>query len=205
MRSFLKRSLNVFSRKIPQIRWFSIGATAGKQTYEIPRDQVGYGLTKVLIPRIDPIAPLLLSSGPRLDIFGYRYSSPYRNISEIYLDYFYFREASRILSSDFKWEFMDNRLLITPKPDVAFTLTFASAFPHNLDTFPAANIDWLQDHLLAQVKIAVGSVRRKMIIPGAQTAQKLDGDQLVQEGTEELRAAEEKLRQRTAPFPLFRN
>ena len=65
---FLKYSLEQYSRPIPMIRWFSTPAFAGIQEYALPRDTLGYGLVEVLIPRLDPIAPLLLSSGPRLDI-----------------------------------------------------------------------------------------------------------------------------------------
>lgn len=204
LRRFLQHSIELYSRKIPIIRWFSIPAYAGIQDYRVPQDTIGYGITQVMIPRIDPIAPLLLSSGPRLDIFGYRYSYPYRDINELYIDYMYFKEATRILSSDFDWEFIDGALRLHPKPDEPFTLTYASAFPRTLDSMPRDDIDWLRVHVLAQAKIAVGNTRSKFRVPGAQTEQAMDGPALVLQGTEELKAAEVDLEERTPPFPLYR-
>jgi hypothetical protein len=204
MKEFLSHALTVYSRKIPKIRWFSLPAYAGVQSYTLPRDTIGYGIINVMIPRLDPIAPLLLSSGPRLDIFGYRYSYPYRDISELFIDYWYFAEATRILSSEFDWEWMDGKLRIHPKPDTPFTLTYASAFPRDIHSFPIDDVDWLKTYILAQTKIAVGSVRRKFQIPGAQSGQPLDGIALVDEGREELRLAEQDLDARTPPFPIQR-
>ena len=200
----LQNALDKYSRLIPKIRWFSIPAFAGIQEYELPRDTIGYGVTEVMIPRLDPIAPLLLSSGPRLDIFGYRYSYPYRDINELFIDQFYFKEAARILSADFDWEFLDGALRIHPKPDEPFPLTYASAFPHDLASIPLDDQDWFRDYLLAQMKIIVGHIRRKFSIPGAQTGQQLDGREMVQEGTILLAAAEKDLLARTPPFPLYR-
>jgi|WetSurSiteA1Bulk_404760.scaffolds.fasta_scaffold00002_59 intein/homing endonuclease len=73
LKAFLEHTLSYYSRLLPKIRWYSITAYAGVQEYLLNKDTIGYGIVKVLIPRLDPIAPLLLSSGPRLDIFGYKY------------------------------------------------------------------------------------------------------------------------------------
>lgn len=200
---FLKQSLAAYSRLIPKIRYFSTPAYAGVQEYAIPRDTMGYGVVEVMIPRIDPIAPLMLSSGPRLDIFGYRYSYPYRDISELYIDYMYFQEATRILSSDFDWEFKNGMIYISPKPDEPFGLTYASAFPRDLQSIPLDDVDWVRTHLLAQTEIAVGRTRRKYRLPGAQTDQQLDGQQLVDEGQRRLEAANADLLLRTPPLPIF--
>jgi len=199
-----QQAIDKYSRLIPKLRWFSIPAFAGIQEYELPRDTIGYGVTEVLIPRLDPIAPLLLSSGPRLDIFGYRYSYPYRDINELFIDQFYFKEASRILSAEFDWEYIDGALRIYPKPDEPFPLTYASAFPRDIQSIPTDDQDWFRDYLLAQAKLIVGHIRRKFSIPGAQTGQQLDGRELVQEGTIALAAAEQDLLRRTPPFPLYR-
>ena len=108
------------------------------------------------------------------------------------------------MSANFDWEYIDGALRIHPKPDTPFTLTYASAFPRDMKTIPADDSDWFKSHVLAQAKVAVGMVRRKFTIPGAQSGQNLDGQYLVQEGREELRLAEEELMLRTAPFPLTR-
>lgn len=71
--SFLEMSLEEYSRHIPDLRWFSMPAFAGVQAYRPKPHQIGNGVVDVMVPRIDPIAPLLMSSGPRLDIFSYRY------------------------------------------------------------------------------------------------------------------------------------
>jgi hypothetical protein len=201
---FLEQSLETYSRVIPKIRWFSLPAYAGVQQYNPQRDTIGYGIVEVMIPRIDPIAPLMLSSGPRLDIFGYRYSYPYRDISELMVDYTYFQEATKILSSEFDWEWQDGALRIYPKPDEAFTLTYASAFPRDLHSIPKDDVDWVRMHVLAQAEIAVGRVRRKFSVPGAQSEQTLDGRELVMEGERRLATAEQELRLRTPPLPIFR-
>jgi hypothetical protein len=202
--TLLENSLETYSRLIPKIRWFTMPAFAGVQEYRVPRDQLGYGVVDVMIPRIDPIAPLMLSSGPRMDIFGYRYSYPYRDINELYIDYTYFKEATRILSSEFDWEFKNGAVYVTPKPDEPFTLTFASAFPRDLQSIPLDDVDWVRMHLLAQAEIALGRTRRKFRIPGAQTDQVLDGRELVQEGMARLQQAEANLLLRTPPLPIFR-
>jgi len=203
--TFITSGLERYSRLMPKLRYFSIPAFAGIQEYELPRDTIGFGVCDVMIPRLDPIAPLLLSSGPRLDIFGYRYSYPYRDISELYIDYFYFKEATRILSADFDWEYLDGAIRIHPKPDEPFPLTYVSAFPRDLDSFPADDFDWLKDYVLGSVKVAVGHARRKFgTIPGAQTGQQLDGAQMISEGMQMVKDAEEDLLLRTPPFPLWR-
>lgn len=205
LQEFLKNTLETYSRMIPDIKWFSITAYAGVQEYKLNRDTIGYGVVKVMIPRLDPIAPLLLSSGPRLDIFGYRYSYPYRDLSELFTDYMYFSEAQRILSADFDWEYLNGALRIHPKPDEAFPLSYASAFPRGMDAVPMSDLDWVRKHLLAQTKMAVGHARRKYHVPGAQTPQLLDGRDLVNEAIAELQLAEEELLRRTPPFPVLRS
>lgn len=144
------------------------------------------------------------SSGPRLDIFGYRYSYPYRDISELYIDYMYFTEATKILSSDFQWDFRDGKLYITPKPDEPFTLTFAAAHPRDMSSIPASDIDWVRMHVLAQTEIAVGRVRRKFRVPGSHSEQIMDGPQLVQEGLMRLQTMEQELLHRTPDFGPMR-
>jgi hypothetical protein len=201
---FLKNSLETYSRLIPLIKWFSIAASPGVQEYTLDQGDMGNGIVDVMIPRIDPIAPLMLSSGPRLDIFGYRYSYPYRDISELYIDYMYFTEATKILSSDFQWDYRDGKLLITPKPDEPFTLSFAAAHPRDMASIPASDIDWIRMHVLAQTEIAVGRVRRKYRIPGSHSEQVLDGAVLVQEGMQRLMAMEAELMKRTPDFGPMR-
>lgn len=205
LRDFLRQGLELYSRMIPDIRWFSLPAYAGVQEYKPPRDTIGYGIVDVMIPRIDPIAPLMLSSGPRLDIFGYRYSYPYRDISELYTDYMYFQEATRILSARFEWEYFNGAIYVTPKPDEPFPLTYASAFPRNLDTMPKTDIDWIRDYVLGKAEIAVGRVRGKFVLPGSHSMQQMDGAQLRQEGQVRLDKLEAELRSRTVPLPIFRN
>ena len=201
---FLKQTLELYSRYVPAIRWFSLAAKAGVQEYRPPRDTIGYGITEVFIPRIDPIAPLMLSSGPRLDVFGYRYSYPYRSIAELMIDYTYFSEATRILSSEFDWEWLDGAIRVHPKPDEDFSLTYASAFPRDIDQIPKDDVDWVRNHVLAQAEIAVGRVRRKFRVPGAQSEQVLDGRELVMEGQRRLEQAEQEMYLRTPPLPIFR-
>ena len=99
---------------------------------------------------------------------------------------------------------MNGCLYLHPKPDEPFTLTYASAFPRDCNNIPMDDVDWLKKHVLAQTKVAVGMVRRKFQIPGAQTGQQMDGRELAQEGREEIAAAEEDLLLRTPPFPLLR-
>lgn len=145
------------------------------------------------------------SSGPRMDIFGYRYSYPYRSISELYFDFFYFKEASRILSADFRWQYLDGAIRISPKPDDAFTLTYVSAFPYSVETFPADDIDWLKDYVLAMAKIAMGHVRRKLQIPTADgLLQHMDGQELVSEGMAMKQELDAKLMERARHFPILR-
>jgi hypothetical protein len=205
MKQFLKHSLKLYSRYIPAARYTTIAGIPGVQEYPLDAETVGMGVFKVMIPRLDPIAPLLLSSGPRLDIFGYRYSYPYRDISELAIDYFYFSEATRILSSDFDWEYFDNKLHIHPAPDESFALTYVSAHIRDEYDIPLSDLDWIQEHVLAQTMRAVGLTRRKFVIPGAQSGQTLDGAQMVQDAKELLRQTEEELYYRTPPFAIMRS
>lgn len=131
-------------------------------------------------------------------------SYPYRDISELYIDYMYFTEATKILSSDFQWDFRDGKLLITPKPDEPFSMSFAAAHPRDMSSIPASDIDWIRMHVLAQAEIAVGRVRRKYRIPGSHSEQILDGPQLVQEGIQRLAMMEAELMKRTPDFGPMR-
>lgn len=205
LQNFLKQALAKYSRVCPTLQYFSLGASPGVQEYYPDKSTIGYGIVDVMIPRLDPIAPMLLSSGPRLDIFGYRYSYPYRDISELTIDYYYFAEATRVLSSDFDWEYFNGALHIHPSPDEAFTLTYVAAHPRSVATMPAADIDWVRNYTLAQAIRSQGYTRRKFNIPGAQTGQRMDGDQQVAEGNAMLQALEQDLMLRAEPFPLLRN
>lgn len=131
-------------------------------------------------------------------------SYPYRDISELYIDYMYFTEATKILSSDFQWDYRDGKLLITPKPDEPFSLSFAAAHPRDMSSIPASDIDWVRMHVLAQTEIAVGRVRRKYRIPGSHSEQLLDGSVMVQEGLQRLLAMEAELMKRTPDFGPMR-
>lgn len=201
---FLKNSLELYSRVIPNIKAFSLASIPGIQEYVLPAETVGYGVVEVMVPHFDPIAPLLISSGPRMDIFGYRYSYPYRDISELFIDFTYYKEASKMLSADLDWEFIEGKLLIYPRPDEQFFITYMSAFPWDIYTIPKADVDWVRMHVLAQAEIAVGRVRRKFRLPGAQTEQLLDGRELTMEGERRLQMAEAELKLRTPALPMYR-
>jgi len=205
LQSFLKQTLALYSRYIPKIEYHSLAAYPAVQEYYPDKSTIGYGIVDVMIPRLDPIAPMLLSSGPRLDIFGYRYSYPYRDISELTIDYYYFAEATRVLSSDFDWEYFNGSLHIHPSPDAAFTLTYAAAHPRDMSLVPATDLDWVREYTMAQAMRAMGYARRKFNVPGSQTGQRLDGQELVAEGNALITSLKEDLMLRTEPFPLLRN
>lgn len=183
LREFLTIGLELYSKYRPTLRYFSLECYAGAQHYRPLRHTIGQGVVDVLVPRIDPIAPLLLSSGSRVDIFGYRYSYPYRDISELYIDYFYFAEAKRILSAEFQWKWVDGGIAIHPRPDEPFPLTYVSAFDQDILSFPKEDLHWLKNYVLALAEQAVGNARGKFpIIGGAQAMQQTDGMAMVQRG-----------------------
>lgn len=210
--------LNVYSRRKPRIKFATITAQPGKQNYDPLPGKVGYGVVGLMIPRADPIAPLLLSSGPRLDIFGYRYSYPYRDISELEIDYMYFDMATRVLSSEIDWEWIPDedaprggQIWMYPAPVETFQFAYAYANPKVLGnevtqtpgTIPQVDWDWVQDGVLARIKEIEGRIlRRYDSVPGATVPLKTDGADLVTEGQREWSAALEDLQLRTPELPF---
>lgn len=202
---FLKMGLEVYSRERPMLRWFSLECFAGVQHYVPRRDTIGQGIVEVLIPRIDPIAPMLLSNGSKIDIFGYRYTYPYRDISELYIDYFYFSEAKRVLSSDFKWRWIGGGIAIHPRPDEPFPLTYCSAFQQDLRSFPQEDLHWLKNYVLALTEQAVGNARNKFpIVGGAQSMQQTDGALMVERGMMRQQQLELDVKEMGLRFPILR-
>lgn len=210
--------LNIYSRRKPRTKFWSIGATPGRQNYAPPSGKVGYGVVAVMPPRFDPIAPLLLSAGPRLDIFGYRYSYPYRDISELELDYSYFDTATRTLSSEIDWDFIVNddgvgEIWIYPAPVESFSFAYAYLAPKILGdevtetpgTVQQGDWDWILDAVKARIKMLEGNILRRFSgIPGATAPLSTDGASLVEEGNKEWSAALEDLQLRTPEMPMRR-
>lgn len=210
--------LNVYSRRKPRIKFTTLTAVPGKQNYDPLPGKVGYGVVGLMIPRMDPIAPLLLSAGPRLDIFGYRYSYPYRDISELEIDYMYFDMATRTLSSEIDWEWIPDedasqggQLWFYPAPVESFQFAYAWAAPKVLGdevsqskgTVPQVDWDWFQDAVTARIKMIEGRIlRRYDSIPGATVPLRTDGESLVKEGQAEWSAALEDLQLRTPELPF---
>jgi hypothetical protein len=202
--------LEKFSRKKPRIKFSTLGASAGKQGYPIDPNASGYGVIDVMLPRLDPIAPLLLSSGPRLDIFGYRYSYPYRDIAELEIDYIYFEMATRVLSSDIDWQVIDDNLFLYPCPTDTFQLSYAYAAPKILGdkntntpcTIPRGDWDLIKDGVLALTKITEGSILNRIPqVPGTNFTQPFNGDQLLKDGQNEWQKWEDTLNSRTPLTP----
>lgn len=131
-------------------------------------------------------------------------SYPYRDIMELYTDQYYFTEAQKVLSSSFDWRWIDGHILIHPKPDEPFPLTFNSAFPRSLESMPFSDLDWVKKYTLGQAEVSVGRVRTKFTIPGQQTGQVMDGQQLVEAGMRRMEALEADLIRRAPPLPPFR-
>jgi hypothetical protein len=210
--------LNVYSRRKPRIKFATITAQAGKQNYDPLDGKVGYGIVSLMVPRVDPIAPLLLSAGPRLDIFGYKYSYPYRDIAELEIDYMYFDMATRTLSSEIDWEWIPDeealrggQIWIYPAPVETFQFSYGYAAPKVIGnettatagTVPMQDWDWFQDAVVARIKMIEGRIlRRYDTVPGATVPLKTDGAILVQEGQKEWSAALEDLQLRTPELPF---
>lgn len=208
--------MEVYSRRKPRVKFATLVAQPGKQSYDTLPGKEGYGVVGVMIPRLDPIAPLLLSAGPRLDIFGYRYSYPYRDIAELELDYMYFDMATRTLSSEIDWEFIrdDNekgQIWFYPAPVESFQFAYAYATVKILGdevtqtkgTVPEADWDLILDGVTAKIKQIEGQVLRRFRgIPGATAPLTLDGDALVEEGKKEESAWLEDLQLRTPEIPF---
>lgn len=206
--------LDVLSRRKPRVKFTSFAVTAGNQNYTPDPSQIGYGILSVGLPRIDPIAPLLLSSGPRLDIFGYRYSYPYRDISELEIDYVYFDMATRILSSDIDYEYIDGQIWIYPAPQDNFQAAYAWAAPKILGddisqtptTIGQQDWDWVRDTVFARSKILEGLIlRRYGGAPGAQAPIRTDGAELVEEGERLYQEKIEDLESRTPEVPFIKS
>lgn len=211
VQSEIQYVLRTLSRRKPVVKWTTKGATVGKQNYTPDPDKIGFGILHVGIPRIDPIAPLLLSSGPRLDIFGYRYSYPYRNIAELEIDYLYFDMATRVMSSDIDWEFIDGDIWIYPTPQDSFQFSYAYAVPKILAndatqtwaTVHPHDEDWVLRGTLARVKSIEGRIlRRYSGIPGSTASLNVDGEALTREGDEDWKACVEDLESRCPEIPF---
>lgn len=188
----IKDTVLLYAHYKPILKNFTAAVGEGGNSVDVPKENRGLGVFDVQIPRLDPIAPLLLSSGPKLDIFGYRYSYPYRDISELNYDYNYFDMATRVLSSEFDWgEVRQNdgsyKIMFSPKALEAFTLTYVCAHPvKSLNDVEPQEQDWFKGYCLALVKEIVGRVRSKYDrIPGVQSDVRLDGPQLLAESAKE--------------------
>jgi hypothetical protein len=206
--------VGIYSRRKPAIRYATIGASVARQDYTPDPSKIGYGIMSVGIPRLDPIAPLLLSAGPRLDIFGYRYSYPYRDIAELEIDYMYFDMATRVLSADIDWEFIDGKIWIYPAPQDSFQFSYSYACPKTLGddvtqtpaTFRPHDEDIIRSMSSARVKMIEGRIlRRYRSIPGATASMATDGDDLVSEGQSEWTVLLKELEDRTPELPFIKN
>lgn len=207
--------MSVYSRRKPRIKFATLAAQPGKQNYSPLPNKRGYGVVSLMIPRIDPIAPLLLSAGPRLDIFGYRYSYPYRDIAELELDYMYFDMATRTLSSEIDWDYIDDEdgngeIWFYPAPVESFQFDYAYADSKILGneltqtkcTVPQVDWDLILDGVAAKIKQIEGQILRRFRgIPGATAPLNTDGDTLVEEGKKEETAWLEDLQLRTPELP----
>jgi len=143
-------ALKKFSRVRPLVKAGVITASAGLSTYPlstiVPTSSSSLaptylGVVDVKIPTVDPIAPLLMSAGPKLDIFGFRYSYPYRDLSELELDYTYFLTATRELSSEFDWIWDEDNdvVAIAPQPTDSFNITVFTSHKRTLDVTTTVN------------------------------------------------------------------
>jgi hypothetical protein len=205
--------MGFYSRRKPVVRYATLGASVGRQDYTPDPSKIGYGILSVGVPRLDPIAPLLLSAGPRLDIFGYRYSYPYRDIAELEIDYVYFDMATRVLSSEFDWEFIDGKIWIYPAPQDSFQFSYAYTAPKTLgdamSSTPATlrphDEDWVKEGSAARVKMVEGRIlRRYRSIPGTTAPLNLDGDALYTEGETKWNEMKTELENRTPEIPFIK-
>lgn len=203
LESFLESAFETFSRFRPTLRWFSHPIQAG-QTYFRPRaDTVGYGITEVLVPRLDPIIPML-STSPLIDVFAFRYGLAYRDLAEVFLEYNFYNMARQILSSDFKWRWIDGGIGFHPRPEEGFALTYCSAFQHDIVSFPRDHMDWLKKYVYALLQQAVGNARDKFpMIGGANSPQRTNGDRLVRSGEVLQEKLEAQAEQRAMRIPLL--
>ena len=153
-----------------------------------------------------------------MDIFGYRYSYPYRDISELEIDYMYFDMATRTLSSEIDWEWIPDdtapqggKIWIYPAPVESFQFCYCYAAPKVIGdevtqtpgTVTQQDWDWFLDAVTARVKMIEGRIlRRYDQIPGATAPLRTDGGNLVTEGQKEWSAALEDLQLRTPELPF---
>jgi len=191
IRNFMNQVVLKLSKSRPLIKWSTLSATAGIQNYTPNAGQLGYGVVTVGIPRIDPIAPLLLSAGPKLDIFGYRYAYPYRDIQELEIDYMYFDMATRVLSAEIDFEFINGQIWITPVPVDGFQFSYAYSTQKALGDVVTQTIasirpqeeDVVKDAVLGYTQQMEGRIlRRYGQIPGATASLATDGREMVADG-----------------------
>jgi hypothetical protein len=112
----------------------------------------------------------------------------------------YIQTAKKIYSAEqeFKWE---EPVLWLYAPS-GFGGPFMVSYDYTQDAarvedVPQEDVSWLKKYLLALTKVSVGSARRKFgTVPGP-ASQSLDGSDLVREGMEEKRIAEEEILSRS--------
>jgi hypothetical protein len=191
IQNFMDQVVLKLSKSRPLIKWSTLAARAGVQNYTPNPGTLGFGIVTVGVPRIDPIAPLLLSAGPKLDIFGYRYSYPYRDISELEIDYIYFDMATRVLSAEIDWEFINGQIWITPMPVDSFQFSYAYSTRKRLGDLVSGFIstirpqeeDVVKDAVLGYTQQLEGRIlRRYGQIPGATASLATDGSDMVADG-----------------------
>jgi len=196
----INQSLGIYGTYKPIEKFGTVNVLSSQQKYSIAAEYFGRGIIEVFYP------DLLRSTGTldEFDVFRYHNRLPNLDPGDFYAERVWWKEVQRSTGADFDWFYENNHdgtaeLYISPPPDRAYTLTYIFVKDPTLTEVPPTDDDWINDYCLAMAKQVLGRILRKhRNVQGAETSIDLDGDELVNEGTQSRQEMEEYLTGRGA-------
>jgi hypothetical protein len=135
---------------------------------------------------------------------GGRDPLPFSGITQVLS---YHESVTKILSSEFEWEYFDGTLIISPIPSESGTMIYEyKKALTDISEVKEGSRD--QDLILswakAEAKEVVGRIRRKYdSVPGAETEISLDGDRLLDDAQIEKEKLNELIRETAMPMGIM--
>src|SRR6266404_1238240 len=100
----------------------------------------------------------------------------------------YYKQARKVLSAHFEWQYDLERqeLLITPSPQEALNLFYTYVDSPAITEVPQRHEDWILRRTMLECKGMMGEIRETLdSVQGNQTTIPLNGTKLKEEGSEE--------------------
>lgn len=184
----ISEALHAYSRRCPMPGWEMVQTNSRQGAYSLTNP--GYGPW-----RVDPIEPVPLVAPITFNLLGVTPISNFQG-DEIAQFMNWRKTFRRIISSDMVWQWDEDNKKIYIYNVSNFTRVCVYVYrPRSFEKVSLVHKDFLRRFSVAHCKLSLGTIRRKFAeIPGpGGNSIKLDGDTLVKEAEEELKACNEEL------------